>query len=89
MTRCIQRVLNMGAVACSWLCAEMVITRDHVSVNGSLSKMANGDITFVARFDSGEKTLTIKRKDTDLLMIQNGYRDSENPGCQNQSKVAK
>jgi hypothetical protein len=57
------RGIAILAVACSMVRADTIVTRDKVSVNGKLTKMASGEITLVASYDSGEKTLTIKKTD--------------------------
>src|ERR1039457_2117017 len=50
-------VLSIMASAFSY--ADTVTTSDHLSVNGVLSKMAEGTITLQARVSSGPKTLVI------------------------------
>lgn len=55
----------------SLLGADMVTTRDHKSVNGSLTTMANGEMQIVARYQSGEKTITIKLADTEAIEFNN------------------
>src|SRR5579862_8122767 len=48
--------------------ADTITTKkDHVSVNGFLTKMANDELIIVAHYASGEKTLTIKAADTEII----------------------
>ena len=47
--------------------ADTITTTDRASVNGSLTTLANGEITFVARYVAEDKTLLIKLKDTDVI----------------------
>jgi hypothetical protein len=47
--------------------ADTITTKDHASVNGSLIKMANGEMTIVARYSSGEKPLRIKIEATEII----------------------
>jgi hypothetical protein len=59
------------------LSADTITTTDHASVNGSVTTMANGEITLIARYDAGDKTLLIKLKDTDIVEFNGG---TSNPG---------
>jgi hypothetical protein len=62
-----QGVTLFAALGFSLLHADTITTRDHSGVNGSLIKMAGDEMTIIARYASGEKTLTIKRTDAEVI----------------------
>jgi hypothetical protein len=77
MIRCVQSMALL-IIACSVLHADMIRKRDGASVNGKLTKMTNGEIEFVARYDSGEKTFTIKKADVEIIEF-NGTTSKSGP----------
>ena len=78
MSHCMQ-CLAILAVTCSVLRADSVLTRDKATVNGKITKMTDGEITLVARYYSGEKTLTIKKTDAQIIEFNSTTSNSGPP----------
>ena len=47
--------------------AETITKKDRTSVNGKLTRFADGGIDLVARYDSGDKTISIKLSDISVI----------------------
>jgi hypothetical protein len=70
--------LVLGLFTCALAYSDTVTTTDHLSVNGSLTKLSAGTITLEARFASGPKTLTIPMSKVDSIEFNSvGF----NPGA--------
>jgi hypothetical protein len=67
MGRRIQGLPLLAALGLSLLRADTITTRDHLSFNGSLIKMASDEITIVARYASGEKRFPIEKTDVEII----------------------
>lgn len=67
------------AVGCSLVRADTIVTRDRVSINGKVTRMASGEITLVASYDSGEKTLTIRKTDAAVIEFNSTTYNSGPP----------
>jgi hypothetical protein len=66
MIRCIQFAAFL-MISCSIVHGDTIVTKENVTINGTVSKMANGEMVIVARYESGEKTLTIRKTDAESI----------------------
>src|SRR4051812_34548338 len=73
MSKRIRSLAMLAWLGSSFLSADTITTRDQLSVNGSLVKLAGDEMTIVARYASRdkptpvEKTFQVKRNDVDVL----------------------
>jgi hypothetical protein len=47
--------------------ADTITTKDHISINGTLVRMFQGEITVIARYTSEKKTLSIKVEQIEMI----------------------
>lgn len=78
MKGCLQRIVIL-TMTCSMLHADTITTRGKVSVNGTLVKMADGELTVVASYKSEKKTLIIKKADVAIIEFNETTSNSEPP----------
>jgi hypothetical protein len=75
----LQVVTALSFLGFSPVWADTITTRDHVSVNGSLIKMTDDQLTIMARYRTGNKTLSIKITDAEIIEFNNTTFNSGAP----------
>jgi hypothetical protein len=72
-------VLTILVATTCMLHADTIVTKDRVSINGKFKKMVEGEITLVAGYDSGDKTLTVRKTDIAIIEFNSSTYNSGAP----------
>ena len=67
MTMSIRQITLFTVVLCRSAYGDMITTTGPINTNGSVTKMANDELTIIARYSSGPKTFTVKREEIQVI----------------------